>query len=146
MTKPIRIVIADDHPVVCLGVASLLSSASGVTVVGRASDAHSLAECLDACPCDVVVTDIGMPGLNGDSNAIPLLRKMLRNGPHPYVVVLTMIHHRQTLAGLLKMGVSAIVDKRDVVSSLIDAIESAGTGEPYLSAHVAEMIDRKSVV
>lgn len=140
MTNPIRIIVADDHPSVCLGIISLLSSVPRFTVVGQASDAQSLAECLDVYPCDVIVSDIGMPGLNGESNAISLLRKVLRQGPRPYVIVLTMINHTQMLIGLLQMGVSAIVDKRDAVDSLILAIESIGTGQPYLSPHVIETI------
>ncbi|QCP48165.1 response regulator transcription factor [Trinickia violacea] len=140
MTIPIRIIVADDHPSVCLGMTRLLSSAPGFAVVGQASDAQSLAACLDACPCDVIVSDIGMPGLNGESNAIPLLRKVLRQGPRPYVIVITMINHGQMLTDLLQMGVSAIVDKRDAADSLTLAIESIGTGQPYLSRHVIETI------
>jgi len=143
VARPLRIVVADDHPAVCLGVASLLSSAEGFLVVGRASDAQSLAECLDACPCDVVVTDIGMPGLSGESNAISLLRRIRRSGARPYIVILTMIDHPKMLAGLVQMGVSAIIDKRDAACSLIEAIESiesAGSARPYLSDCVVESL------
>ncbi|TKC89630.1 response regulator transcription factor [Trinickia terrae] len=140
MTNPIRIIVADDHPSVCLGVVSLLSAVPSFAVVGQASDAQMLAECLDAHPCDVVVTDIGMPGLNGESNAISLLRRILRDSPRPHVVVLTMINHLQMLTGLLQLGVSAIIDKRDAADSLVAAIEAIGTGRPYLSGHVAEMV------
>jgi two-component system capsular synthesis response regulator RcsB len=140
MTNTIRIVVADDHPSVCLGIARLLSAVPEFSVVGQASDAQSLAECLDAHPCDIIVSDVGMPGLNGESNAISLLRKVLRQGARPYVIVLTMINHSQMLTGLLQMGVSAIVDKRDAAESLILAIESTGTGQPYLSGHILDAI------
>jgi two-component system, NarL family, captular synthesis response regulator RcsB len=141
MTNHIRIIVADDHPSVCLGITSLLSSVPKFSVVAQASDAQSLAECLDAYSCDVIVSDIGMPGLNGESNAISLLRKVLRQGPRPYVIVLTMINHSQMLTGLLQMGVSAVIDKRDAADSLISAIESIGTGQPYLSRHVIDTVN-----
>ncbi|WP_206997351.1 response regulator transcription factor [Trinickia mobilis] len=140
MKNTIRIIVADDHPSVCLGITSLFSAVPKFSVVGQASDAQSLAECLDAYPCDIIVSDVGMPGLNGESNAISLLRTVLRRRLRPYVIVLTMINHSQMLTGLLQMGVSAIIDKRDAAESLILAVESIGTGQPYLSEHVLDTI------
>ncbi len=119
-----------------------MSAVPDFSVVAQASDTQSLAERLDAYPCDVIVSDIGMPGLNGESNAISLLRKVLRAGPRPYVVVVTMINQHQMLAGLLQMGVSAIVDKRDVAASLVQAIESSGAEQPFLSENVIETISK----
>jgi two-component system capsular synthesis response regulator RcsB len=140
MTKNLRIIVADDHPSIRLGIVGFLTTVPHYSVIGQAADAQSLAELLDACPCDVLVTDIGMPGLNGESNVISLLRRMLRYEPRPYVVVLTMIHHGQMLAGLLQIGVSAIVDKRDAAESLTSAIDSVGAARPYLSPHALRAI------
>jgi two-component system capsular synthesis response regulator RcsB len=112
-----------------------------VSIVGEASDAHALAELVDACACDVVVSDIGMPDIDGLRNATPILRRILRYPPHPRVVVLTMICHPPTLSGLLHLGVSAIVDKRDTVEALADAIDAAVAGRRYLSACVQSAFD-----
>lgn len=107
-----------------------------MSVVGEAPDAQALAELLDTCPCDVVVSDIGMPDIDGLGNATPMLRRVLRHPPHPRVVVLTMICHPPILSGLLHLGVSAIVDKRDTVDALPAAIDAAVAGRNYLSASV----------
>ncbi|SDG77444.1 two component transcriptional regulator, LuxR family [Paraburkholderia phenazinium] len=128
--------MADDHACVRLGVRHLLESEPYLSVVGEASDTQTLAELLDTCPCDVVVSDIGMPDIDGLSNATPILRRVLRHAPHPRVVVLTMICHPPTLSGLLHLGVSAIVDKRDTVDALPDAINAAVAGRNYLSVSV----------
>ncbi|HEX7932528.1 MAG TPA: response regulator transcription factor [Paraburkholderia sp.] len=136
MTDKIRIIVADDHECVRAGVKRLLQAVPHIEIVGEGRDAHALAELLDTRECDVVVTDISMPGLDGGSNVVSLLRRVLRGRTHPAVVVLTMICRAHMLSGLLHLGVSAIVDKRDTTAALIDAIEAALAGDVYLSEHV----------
>jgi two-component system, NarL family, captular synthesis response regulator RcsB len=140
MNQTIRIIVADDHSSVRVGVSALLDSVAHMSVVGVASDTLALAELLDTCPCDLIVSDIGMPGIDGESNAILFLRRTLRFMPHVPIVILTMIHQTRTLAGLLHMGAAAIVDKRDAAASLITAIDAAYAGRRFLSKHVREAI------
>ncbi len=83
-----------------------------------------------------------MPDIDGLRNATPTLRRVLRHPPHPRVVVLTMICHPPTLSGLLHLGVSAIVDKRDTVDALPDAIAAAVAGHRFLSASVQSAFDQ----
>ncbi|PRY05487.1 LuxR family two component transcriptional regulator [Paraburkholderia sp. BL6665CI2N2] len=141
MRQKIRVIIADDHDCVRVGVKRVLQAAPNIECVGEAADTHELAELLDACSCDVVVSDISMPGIHGGSNAVSFLRRLLRGQSHPCVVVLTMICHAHMLSGLLHIGVSGIVDKRETVTALIDAIEAAFAGHIYLSEHARVAID-----
>uniref|UniRef100_E1T716 Two component transcriptional regulator, LuxR family n=1 Tax=Burkholderia sp. (strain CCGE1003) TaxID=640512 RepID=E1T716_BURSG len=136
MANKIRVMVADDHDCVRVGVTRLLRARPDIEVVGQACDTHGLAELLEVCECDVIVTDIGMPGLDGGDNAVSFLRRVLRGHAHPPVVVLTMIGRANMLSGLLRLGVSAIVDKRDTAAALIDAIEAAMAADVYLSEHV----------
>lgn len=133
MTQIIRVIVADDHDCVRAGVRRLLQAVAHIDIVGEATDTHGLAELLDTRACDVVVSDIGMPGLDGSSNAVSFLRRLLRGRPHPCIVVLTMISHAHMFSGLLHIGVAAIVDKRDAPAALIDAIEAGVAGHVYLS-------------
>ncbi|CAB3758080.1 response regulator transcription factor [Paraburkholderia humisilvae] len=133
MNQTIRIIVADDHSSIRVGVSHLLDSVAYMSVVGVASNTLALAELLDTCPCDLIVSDIGMPGIDGESNAILFLRRVLRFMPDVPIVILTMIHQPRTLAGLLHMGVAAIVDKRDAAASLIAAIDAAYAGRRFLS-------------
>lgn len=135
MTQKIRVIVADDHECVRAGVRRLLQAASHIELVGETADAYGLAELLDTCACDVVVSDIGMPGIHGGSNAVSFLRRLLRGRSHPHVVVLTMICHAHMLSGLLHIGVCGIVDKREAATALIDAIETVSAGHVYLSEH-----------
>jgi two-component system, NarL family, captular synthesis response regulator RcsB len=142
MKPNIRVIVADDHTCVRFGVRQLLEAAPYLTLVGEATDVQSLAELLAVSPCDVVVSDIGMPDLDGQHNATSILRRVLRHTPHPKIVVLTMICHLPTLSGLLHMGVGAIVDKRDTAGALIDAIDAAAAGHPYLSDCVRKAFEQ----
>jgi len=135
MAKKIRVIVADDHDCVRVGVRRLLQAAPHIELVGETADTPALAELLDTCACDVVVSDIGMPGIHGGSNAVSFLRRLLRGGSHPHVVVLTMICHAHMLSGLLHIGVCGIVDKRETTTALIDAIEAVSAGHVYLSEH-----------
>ena len=91
----------------------LLQSRPNIEMVGEAADTHGLAVLLDAHACDVVVSDIDMPGLTAAATRCRFCAVCCGGEPHPYVVVLTMICHGHMLSGLRNIGVSGIVDKRD---------------------------------
>ncbi|SIT36096.1 Two component transcriptional regulator, LuxR family [Paraburkholderia ribeironis] len=141
MTHKIRVIVADDHECVRAGVRHLLQERTNMEIVGEAADTHGLAELLDAHACDVVVSDVGMPGIDGGSNAVPFLRRLLRRRSHPYVVVLTMVCHGHMLSGLRNIGVTGIVDKREAAATLIDAIVTVCTGRVHLSDQVRVALD-----
>jgi two-component system, NarL family, captular synthesis response regulator RcsB len=140
--QPTRVIVADDHDCVRMGVRTLLESSPDITVVDEASDAQELADAIWATPCDVIVTDIHMNGVNGESNAVSMLRRMFRYPPHPAVVALTTMHQPRLTAALLHIGVRAIIDKRDAASSLIPAIQQVLRGDGvYLSPSAQQVLD-----
>jgi two-component system, NarL family, captular synthesis response regulator RcsB len=140
MAQRIRIIVADDHAVVREGIRLWLENNAHIEVVATAVDAQSLADHIDHFECDVVVSDIGMRGMNGESNSIAFLRRLLRQAPRPRVVVVTMIAHRQMLAGLLDLGVEGVVDKRDGMQSLSAAVMAVTRGERFVSNHASEVL------
>jgi len=133
MADTVRIVVADNHQVILMGVDALLAGGARYRVVARASDVALLERALAHDACDVLVTDIGMPGVNGESNSVPWLQRLLKSSRRPRIVVLTMLDHGRTLAGLLQLGVSAIVDKRDAAGTLAVAIDAVVAGRRFLS-------------
>jgi two-component system, NarL family, captular synthesis response regulator RcsB len=141
MTHKLRVIVADDHHCVRAGIRYLLQDSANIEIVGEAADTRGLAELLDTCACEVVVSDIGMPGIDGASNSVSFLRRLLRGGPRPSVIVLTMICHPHMLAGLLHIGVTGIVNKRDTATSLVDAIEAVAAGQVHLSEHARIAIE-----
>ncbi|SAK43577.1 LuxR family transcriptional regulator [Caballeronia fortuita] len=133
---PIRAIVADDHPVVIKGIQCFLERDGAIRVVATAQDTLALAEAVEATPCDIVLSDIGMRGIDGENSSIGYLRSLSWQEKRPRVIVLTMISHMRMLAGLVQLGVDGIVDKRDGLGCLHDAIAVAQDGGCFLSPSV----------
>nr|WP_224010503.1 response regulator transcription factor [Paraburkholderia tropica] len=142
MAERVRVIVADDHECVRIGVIGLLRASPRMQVVAEASDTHSLACQLDAHACDVVVSDVCMPGMDGEYGSLSMLRRLVRAPHAPAVVVLTMISSAPMLSGLLHHGLRAIVDKRDMPHALLPAIDAARGRMPFQSACTRAALDR----
>lgn len=138
----VRVIVADDHECVRIGVTGLLRASPRIDVVAEASDTHSLACQLDAHACDVVISDVCMPGMDGEYSSLSMLRRLVRTPRAPAVVVLTMISSAPMLSGLLQHGLQVIVDKRDVPYALLPAIDAARVREPFQSACTRSVLER----
>ncbi|HEV7178698.1 MAG TPA: response regulator transcription factor [Candidatus Baltobacteraceae bacterium] len=129
----IRVVLVDDHPIVLDGIALNLEDAGGVTVVGRASNAHdALAIVREARP-DVVVLDLELPGRGG----VDVLRDLKGASPSLRIVVFTAYGGRERIAGVLESGADSYVLKGTSSEELVTAIHAAAKGEHYLPNAVA---------
>jgi len=86
-TKPIRVLLADDHTLVRAGIRVLLEKLPGVDVAGEASDGREVLDLIKTYQPDVVLMDISMPGLNG----LQALARITRDFPHVRVIILPCI-------------------------------------------------------
>jgi DNA-binding NarL/FixJ family response regulator len=116
----LRILIADDHPLVRRGVRELLSSRRGWQVVGEASNGAEAVEKVMELKPDVAVLDFSMPRLDGSQAAALIARKM----PETAVVVLTMHDSDRITHQVLRAGVRGLVLKSDADRTLFGAIEA----------------------
>jgi len=133
---PIRVLLADDHPVVRDGLSALLSSMSGIEVVGQAgSGADAVRECLLAEP-DVVIMDLRMPGLDG----VGATREILRTRPATAVLVLTMFDEDELIASALAAGARGYLLKGAEQSDIERAIRTVASGESVFSGEVARKL------
>lgn len=96
----IRVLVAEDHTIVREGIKQLIGMAKDLQVVGEATNGEQLLETLRGTPCEVVLLDISMPGVNG-LEAIPRIRAL--NEP-PAILVLSMHDEAQMAARALKIG------------------------------------------
>ncbi|CAD6512466.1 Transcriptional regulatory protein RcsB [Paraburkholderia hiiakae] len=140
--EPLRVIVADDHACIRLGVASLLHATARALVVGEASNTHGLAMQLDMTACDVVISDLCMPGLDGEYGSLTLLRRLAQTRDAPAVVLLSMVSTPHVLTGLLHHGLNVIVDKRDVAHDLLLAVAAARARKPFLSRRARETLAR----
>jgi two-component system response regulator NreC len=131
--KVLRILLADDHEVVRLGLQLVLEREPDFDVVGQVGDVPSTRRQVVALRPDVLVLDLNMPG-GTVLKAIPKLRE---DAPETEIVVLTMQDDPAMASSVLHAGARAFVLKESADSELALAIRRAAAGEPYLNRRLA---------
>ncbi|QSN61577.1 response regulator transcription factor [Caballeronia sp. M1242] len=140
--SPLTAIVADDHPAVVKGITTYLERDGAIRVVATAENSLQLAEAVDSVSCDYIFADIGMQGIDGESNSIAFLKRFLWQKNRPRVIVVTMMSHNRMLAGLIQLGIDGIVDKRDSLDCLLEAIAATRKGGCYLSPSVSDAVAR----
>ncbi len=133
--QPIRVVVADDHPVILFGAEHALLKFPGIQVVARARQSTELIKALQTTPCDVLVTDLAMPG-GQYGDGLPLIGYLRRNFPEVPIVVLTMLENAALLKRLGELGVIAVVHKSDDLSHIGLAVQHVSRNLEYMSPQV----------
>jgi DNA-binding NarL/FixJ family response regulator len=133
MTK-IRIVLADDHPVVRHGVRSLLQADPDFAIVGEASNGLETVQLVEKLQPEVLVVDLMIPDLNG----LEVTRQVKQRLPQTRVVVLSMHANEPYVLEALKNGASAYVLKDSSGTDLVLAVKQVLNGQRYLSPPLSE--------
>jgi len=131
---PVKILLADDHPVVRLGIRNVLETEPDFVVVGEVADALQVISEVEALRPDVLVLDLIMPGLNG----LEITRRLARSAPQTKVVVLSMHANEAYVIEALRNGASAYVLKGSESGEIIQAIREILAGRRYLSPPLSE--------
>jgi|Deesub1362B_J571_1020462.scaffolds.fasta_scaffold08449_2 DNA-binding NarL/FixJ family response regulator len=137
----LRVLIADDHPVVRSGIRRELEKEPDIEVAGEAGSAEETLLLARSLKPDVVLLDIFMPGMR----AKELIRRILADSPGVRIVILTAYGEEALVFGLLKAGVMGYVLKEEERGAIADAIRAASRGEIWLSPRVAKVVARKAV-
>jgi two-component system nitrate/nitrite response regulator NarL len=131
----IKILLADDHPVVRRGIASCLSRQSHLEILGEAANGQeALRKARELSP-DIVLMDIDMPELNGLA-VTEVLRKEL---PNVKVLILSMHSNSEYVMRIIQSGARGYVLKEASPEELIKAIETVNTGDAFFSTDVAKV-------
>ena len=129
----LRILMADDHPIVLAGLKALVQADPGLEIVGEARDGRTALRLAATVRPDVVVLDISMPETSGAEVA----RALLAEQPTCRILVLTVHEDRATLRQLLDLGVAGYLVKRSAADDLIRAIHVVANGGTYLDPAIA---------
>jgi two-component system invasion response regulator UvrY len=132
----IRIVIADDHPVVRQGIRQIVGAAGDMLIADEATDGRELLQRARSTPHDLVLLDLSMPATDG----LDVLKQLKRERPKVPVVILTISPEEQFAIRALKAGAAGYLMKEGVPIELVAAIRKAVAGGRYLSARVAEKL------
>ena len=139
--KKIRLVIADDHPIVRDGLKKLLALEDDLEVVGEAGDGREVLERVQELEPDVLLLDLRMPNLDGLS-ALQALQQSNRNTK---VIVLTASEDKNEFVQAMKLGTSGIVLKQTATELLIKSIRKVHAGEIWLDSHTTAAVIRQFV-
>jgi DNA-binding NarL/FixJ family response regulator len=134
--EPIRVLLADDHPVYRDGLAALLASVEGLEVVGTAEDGLAAVALATELQPDVVVMDVQMPGLDG----IEATRRLTTASPHIGVVVLTMAEEDATLFSAMQAGARGYLLKGANQAEITRAVTAVARGEAIFGPAIARRI------
>ena len=132
---PVRVLLADDHALVREGIKATLE-ASGLSVIGEASDGRDAVRLARELQPDVAVFDIGMPGLNG----VDAARVALKESPRLKIVLLTVHTEDAYVAEAIRAGVGGYVLKKQATADLVRAIQEVSEGNTYLSPGVSRAV------
>ena len=143
MTAPIRVLLVDDDALMRAGLEAILSSDSGVHVVGEASDGRVAVEQVRRLQPDVVLMDIRMPEVDG----IAATRTVVAVSPDVRVVILTTFEDDDYIFGALTAGASGFLLKRTSPEQLLEALRAVAAGDSLLSPSVTRrVIDRMAAL
>lgn len=132
LMRPLRVVIADDHPLFRDGVAHALGAEQDLTVVGEAATADEAVQLVERLRPDVLLLDLGMPG-----GGLEAARRVASASPATRVVVLTVSEEQDDLTAALDAGARAYVLKGVAGRDLAALIREVQIGEGYVSPGLA---------
>lgn len=132
----IKILIADDHPIVRAGLKQMLADAEDIEVTAEASDGHELLRRIRSEDVDVLLLDLTMPGLNG----LDALKQIKVEKPDLPVLVLSMHPEDQYGIRILKAGAAGYLMKSAAPDQLLGAIRKVHHGGRYVSPALAEKL------
>jgi len=134
----IRVILADDHPVVREGLRSAIEKASGnaISVVGEASNGTEVLDLSRKSPADVYILDDAMPRLNGIDTA----DKLIKADPACKVIILSIYDSRVLVEKAFRLGVRGYILKESATDELIQAILEVHQGRFFLSPAITRYI------
>lgn len=132
----IKLLVADDHPIIRHGIRQILEETSDIAVVAEADSGDALLAQAAGHHCDVVIMDISMPGRNW----LDVIREL--SGASPRLAILVLSRHAETqyATSALKAGAHGYLTKTSMVEELVNAVRMVYSGQRYISPDLAQKL------
>jgi DNA-binding NarL/FixJ family response regulator len=132
----LRILLADDHPIVRQGTRALLSSVQGWEVVAETDNGRDAVVLTEKLKPDIVILDIGMPQLNG----LDATQQIKKHSPETEVLIFTSQVTDELIHNVFASGARSYIVKHDASDQLIDAVKALAQHKTFFTTHVSEVI------
>jgi two-component system NarL family response regulator len=133
----IRVLIVDDHPVVCSGIRNILEPTMGIDVVGEAHTGAEALQMIELDRPDVVLLDMKLPDMSG----VEVIQRIYKSKNSTRVLGLSSYNDREFISQLLNHGASGYLLKEEVPEQIVDAVRGVAQGEQgWVSRKVAAML------
>jgi len=136
---PLRILIADDHPIFRIGLRAVLQQDPDLVVVGEASTPSQLTQWLEEGECDLLITDFMMPAEH-QNDGLRLLETVHRRWPTLPILVVTMLTNGGLFRSMLEAGVRGVLGKASLVSELPQAIAQLRRNKVFIAESVSQVL------
>jgi DNA-binding NarL/FixJ family response regulator len=133
---PVRVLIADDHPLYRSGLRGLLSAVPETEVAGEASTGEETIALAEQLEPDVIIMDLQMPGING----IEATRRIVQTSPHVGVLVVTMFEDDHSVFAAMRAGARGYLLKDTDEEEMLRAIRAVANGEAIFSPAIARRL------
>ena len=140
MSNEIKIVIADDHPIVRQGLRMTIEREADLRVVAEAGNGAEALQIITELQPEVVILDVDMPNGNG----FDVLRKLRETEKSPAVIMLTVHCEKEFFNSAMKHGAQGYVLKDSTVTDIVQAIRAVFAGQNYLSPAVTSYLFQKN--
>jgi len=133
---PFDVLLVDDHKIMRDGIKAILNRSSEFRVVGEAENGTDAVQFVRKCRPQIVLMDIGLPGLNG----VETTAEILRHQPECKVVILSMYDDEHSVVSAVRSGARAFILKRASDNDLLEALRMVAAGGMYLSPQVSDRL------
>ncbi|UVL43182.1 response regulator [Pseudomonas sp. B21-040] len=135
----LKVILADDHPIVLLGVRMALEHEPGIEIHGEAADSTELVALMDKVKPDILISDFYMPG-GAHGDGLTLLTFVKRRYPQVKLIILTMMTNPLILENIICAGTEGVLLKSGGQDEVLDAIRQVASGQQYIGAAVKKLL------
>lgn len=136
MNNKIRILIADDHPILTQGVSQILSAKDNLVIIGQASDGKTALELIRKEKPDIAILDVQMPVMDGFEVAKMVKQENLETK----IIFLTMFNEEAFIKKVFEIGIKGYILKESAIIDILKCIDAVSQGNYYLSPQVSNFI------
>lgn len=133
---PCSVLLVDDHKIMRDGIKAILGRTDDFRVSGEAESGTEAVQLVKKLRPDIILMDIGLPGLNG----VETTAEILRHHPDAKIVILSMYDDENSVVGAIRSGARAFILKKASDTDLLDALRMVVKGGAYLSPQVSDRL------